>query len=282
MVGAIIGDIVGRQFEGLEFKSKKFELFTDRCAPTDDSFMTLAVAKALLLTSRLGYSDDRLRSACVACMKEIANAHKNTLWGNKFYKWLFERSYPYESFGNGAAMRISPVGWVADSEEEVKRLSRAVTDISHNHPEGLKGGEAMAMAVYLARIGTPKEEIRRRMEEYYPRIKAMTINGVRPFYGYDEYGDYMSCQGSLPEALVAFFDGEDFEDTIRNALSIGGDADTLGAMAGAVAEAYYGVPDWMEEGALKYLSEDLLNVYYAFNTIKRARKNRNMQKEKGR
>ena len=269
MIGAVIGDIVGFQFEGQEFHSKQFPLFTPQCAPTDDTFMTLAIAKALVLLKRLCLSEDKLPALAVECMKEVANAHKATMWGVKFYKWLFERSVPYESFGNGAAMRISPVGWVAKDEAEVKRFSYAVTAVSHNHPEGIKGAEAVAMAVFLARTGWEKEEIKARLaREYYPQLAEMTLDKIRPYYYRDDHGEFMSCQGSVPQALTAFFDSTDFEDAIRGAVSLNGDFDTLAAMAGSVAEAYYGVPAEIEKRAFSYLSHDLKRICYAFDTVK--------------
>ena len=155
------------------------------------------------------------------------------------------------------------------SEEELKRLSKIVTEISHGHPEGLLGAEAVAMAVYLARIGTPKEEIYRRMiTDYYPEIDSFTLDSIRPTYEIDDGGLWVTCRGSIPQALRAFFEAESFEDTIRNAISIGGDADTIAAMAGSVAEAYYGVPDELEEKLLCYLSESLSDIYFAFETVK--------------
>ena len=272
MIGAVVGDIVGFQFEGQDFKSKQFPLFTPQCAPTDDTFMTLAIAKALILYKRLCLSEEKLPALAVECMKEVANAHKATMWGVKFYKWLFERSVPYGSYGNGAAMRISPVGWVAKDEEELKRLCYAVTAVSHDHPEGLKGAEAMAMAVFLARTGLEKQAIKQRLaRDYYPQLLEMTVDKIRPYYDRDDDGYFMSCQGSLPQALTAFFDSTDFEDAIRNAISLGGDFDTLGAMAGSVAEAYYGVPQPIEKEAFGYLSHDLKRICYAFETIKRPR-----------
>ena len=275
MLGAIIGDIVGSRFEFDEDnrRPKDFELFTKTCRATDDSFMTLAVAKALLLSKG---DKERLKEVVVPCMRNLAHEHPNTGWGGGFYKWLFvdANPKPYNSCGNGAGMRISPVGWVADSEEEVKELSRIVTEVSHNHPEGLKGAEAVAMAVYLARTGKPKEEIRARMQEYYPQLKdeSFTIANIYGHYGYDDWGNWVTCQGSIPQALVAFLDSNDFEDAIRNAVCIGGDSDTIGAMAGSIAEAYYGVPAELEEKALSYLPDDLKGLYYAFETVRKPRK----------
>ena len=143
------------------------------------------------------------------------------------------------------------MGWGADSEEEVKVLSKIVTEVSHNHPEGIKGAEAVAMGVYLARIGKSKEEIREKLQEYYPKLKDkyFTIENIHGSYGYDDYGDWVTCQGSIPQALIAFLDSTSFEDAIRNAVCIGGDSDTIAAITGAVAGAYYGVPDDIREKA---------------------------------
>ncbi len=180
-----------------------------------------------------------------------------------------------DSLGNGAGMRISPVGWVARDEEEVKRLSYIVTEFTHGHPEGLLGAEAVAMAIFLAREGYPKEYIHKRMvKEYYPQIDHFTLDTIRPTYSIDDKGEWVTCRGSIPQAIRAFLEADDFESTIRNAISIGGDADTIAAMAGSVAEAYYGVPQWMEERMLSYLMPDLESIYYAFGTIKLPRKQR--------
>lgn len=270
MIGAIIGDIVGSRFEFVEdgYRGKDFALFASGCRFTDDSLMTLAVAKSLLL-SKGNY--DNLGELTIQIMKDIAKPYPRIGWGGMFYKWLFERSVPYNSYGSGAGMRISPVGWVAESEEEVKELSKIVTEVSHNHPEGIKGAEAIAMAVYLARIGKSKEEIREKLQEYYPKLKDknFTIENIHGSYGYDDYGDWVTCQGSIPQAIIAFLDSTSFEDAIRNAVCIGGDSDTIGAMAGSIAEAYYGVPFELAEKALSYLHNDLQGLYHAFRTIKK-------------
>lgn len=270
MLGALIGDVVGSRFEFKDFKSKDFLFFAPNCRPTDDSLMTLAIAKALVM-----YKGDEARLAPLTerYMHEIAKKHPNVGWGGRFYKWVMELDpTPPHSLGNGAGMRISPIGWVADSEDDVKRLSRIVTEITHGHPEGLLGAEAVAMAVYLARTGTSKDEIYRRMvADYYPEIDSFTLDKIRPSYDIDDKGLWVTCRGSIPQALRAFFEAEGFEDTIRNAISIGGDADTIAAMAGSVAEAYYGVPPEMEDLLLEYLPEDLLSIYLAFGTVKRKR-----------
>lgn len=272
MIGAIIGDIVGSRFEFVEDgnRGKNFALFASGCHFTDDSLMTLAVAKSLLL-SKGNY--DNLGELTIQIMKDIAKPYPRIGWGGMFYKWLFERSVPYNSYGNGAGMRISPVGWVAESEEEVKELSKIVTEVSHNHPDGIKGAEAIAMAVYLARIGKSKEEIREKLQEYYPKLKDknFTIENIHGCYGYDDYGDWVTCQGSIPQAIIAFLDSTSFEDAIRNAVCIGGDSDTIGAMTGSIAEAYYGISYEMEDKALEYLTDDLKGLYFAFETIKKGR-----------
>lgn len=271
MIGAIIGDIVGSRFEFIDHSGKDFPLFEKGCCITDDTLMTLAVACALFF-SKGNYSE--LGATTIETMKYVAEGHENAGWGGMFYKWLFEgQTRPMHSYGNGAGMRISPVGWIADSEKEVKELSAKITEISHNHPEGMKGAEAIAMAVYLARIGVDKQTIRHRMAEYYPKLNdtSFRIKNIMGKYGYDEDGAWVTCQGSIPQALIAFFDGNNFEDVIRNAVGIGGDSDTIGAMAGSIAEAYYGVPVELEEQALEYLDSTQKNIYYAFNKIKKPR-----------
>ena len=274
MIGAIIGDIVGSRFEFVEddARGKNFQFFTSTCRATDDTFMTVAVAQALYLCKG-DYCT--LADKTINCMRSVAKSHPNTGWGEKFYHWLFDgtSSSPINSFGNGAGMRISPVGWVANSEEELKVLSAIVTGVTHNHPEGLKGGEAVALCVYLARTGADKPTIRKRAAEYYPELndKSFTISNLQTSYGYDELGDWVTCQGSVPHAILAFLESENFEDAVRNAVSIGGDSDTIGAMAGSIAEAYYGVPAELEEQALVYLTDDLKGIYYAFDLIRKPR-----------
>lgn len=268
MLGAILGDIVGSRFEFTDFHSKDFKMFLPVNHFTDDTLMTLAVASALVSTR-----NDRslLEKTLIREMKAIAHNYPNVSWGQKFYKWLFEYKVPVQlnSFGNGAAMRISPVGWVCDTLEETKKLAFRVTNITHNHPEGLKGAEAIAVAIFLARTGSSKEQIKKEMIKYYPFIKEMTIqkllyNG----YGMDEGGNFVTCQGSVPQAICAFLESKDFEDAIRNAISLGGDSDTLACMTGSIAEAFYGLSCDDEEQVLKHLPQDLKYIYYSFDCIK--------------
>jgi type I restriction enzyme M protein len=275
MLGAIIGDIVGSRFEFVEEdnRGKNFALFTKSCRFTDDSCMTLAIAKALFLCKG---DYGKLRQKTISCMQELGRAYPKAGYGYDFYhKWLMSSSpKPYNSYGNGSAMRVSPVAWVADSEEQLKELSLMVTDVTHNHPEGIKGAEAIAMGIYLARLGKSKEEIREKLSVYYPILKNkyFTIKSLCGNYGYDFAGGWVTCQGSVPQAIIAFLESENFEDAIRNAVCIGGDSDTIGAMAGSIAEAYYGVSYDMEDRALEYLPEDLKSIYFAFNMIKGKRR----------
>lgn len=272
MIGAIIGDIVGSRFEFEECddRGKNFELFESDCRFTDDSLMTLAVSKSLLLCNG---NYDNLDTTAIQVMRDIAKPYPWIGWGGNFYLWLFKNSVPYNSFGNGAGMRVSPVGWVAETEEEVKTLSKKVTEISHNHPDGIKGAEAIAMAVYLARIGKDKAYIRERMSEYYPKLNddKFTIQYLMDRYVCENPWVLATCEGSIPEAIVAFLDGENFEDVIRNAICIGGDSDTLGAMAGSIAEAYYDVPIELVDKALSYLPDNLKEIYHNFSAIKKER-----------
>lgn len=277
MLGAIFGDMVGSQFDFTGFKKMEFELFTDKCSFTDDSLMTLAIAKTLLVE---GLDDvESLKNKTIFNMVDIFNKYPNTNWGYMFLDWLTGVKIPYNSMGNGAAMRISPVGWVADSIEEVKLLSKYVTEISHNHPEGIKGAEAIAICVYLARIGKSKEEIRSYIgNNYYKEVLNEDFKSLQENYGHidlsREDGEewlYVTCPGSVPHAIRAFLASDNFIDAIRKAISLGGDSDTIGAMCGSIAEAYYGMTPYEELEVLKRLPDDLANICYAFETIKKKR-----------
>ena len=271
MLGAIVGDIVGSRFEWSENKSKEFAFLTPSCTFTDDSIMTIAIARAFILRRGAWHAPDFQAFVTEQMVKMGQRFAYRQIWGAGFYKWFMEESKPYNSCGNGAAMRVSPVGWVASSEEEVRTFSRLVTEVSHNHPEGIKGAEAVAMAVYLARTGRGREEIRRRMLEYYPEIEGMTVKKIRPGYGFDRDGRWITCQGSVPQAIVCFLDATDFEDAVRNAVSLGGDTDTQGAMAGAMAEAYFGISPDLEEKTLAYLTEDMRSTCAAFRLVRHPR-----------
>ncbi len=256
MLGAIIGDIVGSRFEWDNNRSKEFTFLHKNCFPTDDSFMTLAIGAALL-RCRTDFSD--LSEQAVEWMQVIGRAYPNGSYGNRFNGWLYnEHPQPYNSFGNGAAMRVSAVAYVAGSISEVKELTHAVTAVTHNHPEGLKGAEATAVAIYMARTGSSLKDIRRHITRHYYEID-FTLDDIWEDYLFDE-----TCQGTVPQALQAFFESSGFEDAIRNAISIGGDSDTLAAITGSVAAAYYGVPDEIRSKALNYLDDFQLAILKEF------------------
>ena len=274
MLGAIIGDIAGSRFEWKEWKTKEFTLLTDRSHFTDDSLMTLGIARAFVL-ERGKWHEPGFQQKVIDSMLHVAKPYLNYgWWGANFHKWLTQTQAPYNSWGNGSAMRVAAVGWIADSEEEVKYFSKLVTEISHNHPEGIKGAEAVAMAIYLARTGADMATIRARMIEYYPQIEKMTVDNIRPGYCIDDQGSFISCQGSVPEAIVCFLEATSTEDAIRNAISLGGDADTQGAITGSMAEAYFGIPFELEEKILTYLTDELRSICYSFELVKRSRTSR--------
>lgn len=255
MIGAIIGDIVGSRFEFDNLRSKDFVLFTEDCFATDDSIMTLAVAKALL-ECREDRSD--LGEKTVQCMQQLGRDYPDRGYGGMFARWLHsENPKPYNSYGNGAAMRVSSCGFAARSMEEAILLSRLVTEVTHNHPEGIRGAEATAVAIHLARTRSTIREIRDYIDQHYYRMD-FTLDGIRESYRFNE-----TCQETVPQAIMAFLESTDFEDAIRNAISIGGDSDTVGAIAGGIAEAYYGVPEELREKALTYLDEDLKQILSA-------------------
>ncbi|MGI6204608.1 MAG: ADP-ribosylglycohydrolase family protein [Anaerovoracaceae bacterium] len=251
MLGAIIGDIVGSRFEWNNYKGKDFEFFTPQCSPTDDSIMTLAVAKSIL-ESDAGPGDVKggLAEMAVRNMQGLGRRYPDAGYGGMFNRWLYEENpQPYNSFGNGAAMRVSPCGFAGRSLGEVTELSFEVTRVTHDHPEGIMGAEAVAAAIFLAREGKRKSEIKDYINYYYYPMD-FTLDEIRDDYGFD-----VSCRGTVPPALMAFFEAGSFEDAVRNAISIGGDSDTLAAVTGGVAEAYFGIPDNIRSSAMEYLDE---------------------------
>lgn len=272
MLGTIIGDIVGSRFEFNNHRSKDFTFFHETCEATDDSIMTLAVAKAIMEAGKIGSIKGahdlwnrqfyrQLERLVVTYLQEIGRNYPHCGYGGRFGQWVFSRDpKPYNSFGNGAAMRISPVAFAGRTETEVRLLSEVVTRVTHNHPEGLKGAEATALAIYLARQGLDKETIRKRIDPYFYSLD-FTIAEIRATYQFNE-----TCQQTVPQAIVAFLEANSFEDAIRTAISVGGDSDTLGAITGAIAEAYYGVPKELEEKALSYLDPFLLAIYQEWQT----------------
>ena len=258
MIGAIIGDIAGSRFEWNNIKTKEFEFFTSRCKITDDSVMSAAVAKALLDCGG-GYAN--LGGAAVRYMREIGRLYPDCGYGGMFRQWIFSGDpRPYNSFGNGAAMRVSACGFAAGTLDEAVLLSRKVTEVTHNHPEGVKGAEAAAVCVFLARTGSALPEIRDYVNErYYPM--NFTLDGIRESYTFNA-----TCRDTVPQAIMAFLESVSFEDAIRGAISIGGDSDTLAAIAGGIAEAYYGIPADIRERALTFLDERILKIITDFES----------------
>lgn len=256
MLGAIIGDIVGSRFERDTIKTKEFEFLTYRCSVTDDSILSLAVAKAILDS---GKDLDKLSQIVVQCLQEVGRPYPNCGYGGMFKEWMFsDTPQPYNSFGNGAAMRVSACGFAASSLEEAKQLSKKVTEITHNHPEGMKGAEATTVAIFMAREGKNILEIRDYINAHYYPLN-FTLNGIRDSYQFNQ-----TCQDTVPPAIMAFLESNGFEDAIRNAISLGGDSDTLAAITGGIAESYYGIPTEIRKHALTYLDEHLMKILVDF------------------
>ena len=252
MFGAIVGDIIGSIYEWNNIKTKDFPLFRRESRYTDDTVMTCAVAEGIM---NGGTRDD-----FIDALKKYGRMYPHAGYGGRFKKWLFsEDREPYYSYGNGAAMRVSPCGFAAKTLEEAVAMADAVTKVTHNHPEGMKGAAATAAAIFLARSGKTREEIREYIvRNYYPL--NFTLDEIRPTYTFD-----VSCQGSVPQALEAFLESVSFEDAIRNAISIGGDSDTIAAITGGVSEAYYGVPEEIRDMALSYLDDTQTEILIAFS-----------------
>ena len=259
MIGAILGDVVGSIYEFDNIKTKEFELFDKECFFTDDSVMTIAIAEALMQTENINKDNlEDFKEHLITVMHEIGIKYPDCGYGGHFLVWILRnKREPYNSFGNGSAMRVSSVGWYAKTLEEAELIAKATAEVSHNHPEGIKGAVATAGAVFLARCGATMDELRDYISKYY--TIDFTIDEIRPIYDYD-----ITCQGTVPQAMQAFFESTNFEDAIRNAISIGGDSDTLAAITGAVAEAYYGIPDDLKETTLSYLDERLLDITERF------------------
>ena len=259
MYGAILGDIIGSPYEfDRGGKTKDFPLFTWQSRFTDDTVMTLAVAEAFV-DARPEADVEWIRRRLVSSMRRWGSRYPYAGYGAKFVRWLvWPDPQPYGSYGNGSAMRVSSVGWLYDDLDTVREMARLSASVSHDHPEGLKGAEATAGAIFLARTGHSKAEIRAFAESLGYDL-SRTCDEIRPGYHHVE-----SCQETVPEAITAFLEGEDFEDVIRTAVSLGGDCDTLTCIAGGIAEAFYGVPDELKQACRERLPEDLLQVLERF------------------
>ncbi len=257
MLGAIIGDIAGSRYEWNNIKTKDFELLNSiECFFTDDTVMTLAIAKSLL---ECDGNYNNLSAIAIKNMVEIGRKYPDCGFGGNFYKWIMTDDHsPYNSFGNGAAMRVSACCIVGKNIDEVKELSRKVTEISHNHPEGIKGAEAVACAIFMAINGKNMFEIRDFIQNNYYDLN-FKLDDIRNNYTFD-----VSCQGTVPQAFEAFFESTSFEDAIRNAISIGGDSDTIAAITGSIAGVYFGIPTELRKKALTFLNEELLKILLDF------------------
>lgn len=255
MFGAILGDMIGAPYEfDRGDKTKDFPLFTKGSEFTDDTVMTVAVAEALMDT--LGGTDDEIRAAMVRSMQKWGRRYPAAGYGARFIGWVrSDDPTPYNSCGNGSAMRVSAAGWLGDTLGKVRRLARLSAEVTHNHPEGIKGAEAAASAIFLARTGKSKAQIMDYITSEFGYDLSRTCDEIRPAYHHVEI-----CQQTVPEAITAFLEGESFEDVIRTAVSLGGDCDTLTCIAGSIAEAYYGIPDELIRAAEKRLTLDLLTV----------------------
>ena len=258
MLGAICGDIIGSPYEWHNTKKKDFKLVRNRSRFTDDTVMTVAVGEALMVARELGVLEDdaAVKSMLVHSMHKWGGNYIHAGYGGRFKQWLEnEEIEPYGSYGNGSAMRVSAVGWIANDLETTRKIARWTAEVTHNHPEGIKGAEAIASAIFLARSFKTKDEIKDYIIREFGYDLSRTCDKIRPHYKFD-----VSCQGSVPEAIIAFLEGTDFEDVIRNAVSLGGDSDTIAAMAGSIAEAFYGVPDELADECMLKLTDDIVNI----------------------
>ena len=259
-----MGDMIGSPYEfDRGNKTKGFPLFSAESCYTDDTVMTVAVAEALIDNYRAG--DDPMQQAIVRSMQKWGHRYPNAGYGRRFSGWLRAANpEPYGSYGNGSAMRVSSAGWLYETESETRRIAGLTAKVTHNHPEGIKGAEATASAIFLARTGASKKEIREYIVIEFGYDLSRTCDEIRPTYHHVE-----SCQKTVPEAITAFLEGTDFEDVIRTAVSLGGDCDTLTCIAGSIAEAYYGVPDSLRSACLKRLPEDMTEVLHRFDAVRK-------------
>ena len=252
-MGAIAGDIIGSSREFCPIKTKDFKLFDSYSTFTDDTVMTLAIASWLI-------KDKTSTKILISEIKRFGLKYPDAGYGSMFRQWLSQDNpESYGSWANGSAMRVSPVAWVADSLSETQKLAEMSAKVTHSHPEGVKGALATADAIFLARMGSSKEEIKEHIEYSYDYDLNREIDDIRPNYKFD-----VSCQGSVPESIICFLQATDFEDTIRNAVSLGGDADTQAAIAGSIASAYWEVPPEIAEKSLLCLDSNLFEVLIKF------------------
>ena len=265
MYGAILGDIIGSPFEfDRGDKTKDFKLFSRRSHFTDDSVMTLAVCEALLKVGQ-DATVKEIEDAVITSMQSWGRRYPHEGYGGYFRRWLTARHpEPYNSFGNGSAMRVSAAGWLYDSLEKTRVVAKATANVTHNHPEGIKGAEATASAIFMARNGSSKEEIKKYIENEFHYDLNRTLDEIRPSFHMDE-----TCQKTVPEVIIAFLEARDFEDAIRNAVSLGGDTDTLGAITGSIAEAYFGISETLISECRNRINKDMRDIVDAFYSLVR-------------
>ena len=263
MYGAILGDMIGAPYEfDRGSKTKDFPLFCGCSQFTDDSVMTIAVAETLLDCRFRG--DDDIRAGLVGSMRKWGGKYPDAGYGGRFRRWLRAKDpEPYGSCGNGSAMRVSSAGWLFDTPEETRRMARLTAEVTHDHPEGIKGAEATASAIFLARTGRSKDSIRDYVVREFGYDLSRTCDEIRPTYCHSE-----SCQKTVPEAITAFLEGTDLEDVIRTAVSLGGDCDTLACIAGSIAEAFYGVPERLKDECRSRLPKDMLDILCRFDVFR--------------
>lgn len=249
MIGAIAGDIIGSVYEWNGIKTKQFDLFSQDCSFTDDTVLTVALAESILTGNDYA-----------SLMRSYYQRYPRAGYGGLFHQWAQARdSQPYNSWGNGAAMRISSVGFAFDTLDEVLLRAAEYTAVTHNHTEGIKGAQATAAAIFLARTGSTKADIKQFTTATFLYDLSRTVDEIRPGYKFN-----VSCQETVPEAIVCFLESTDFEDAIRNAISLGGDSDTLACITGGIAQAYYGVPATITDRAMSILDEDLRAITARF------------------
>lgn len=267
MYGAILGDMIGSPYEfDMGDKTKDFPLFSEDSYFTDDTVMTIAVAEAFLDAPE---DEDAIRQWLIQSMQKWGHRYPSAGYGVRFCGWLDSKDpQPYNSWGNGSAMRVAAVAWLYNDLDTVRRMARISADVTHNHPEGIKGAEATATAIFLARTGHSKAEIKAYIEDEFHYDLSRTCDEIRPNYYHVE-----SCQETVPEAITAFLEGESFEDVVRTAVSLGGDCDTLTCIAGAIAEGFYGVSDALKQQCVKRIDKDL-NVILSRFDIKRNKANK--------
>lgn len=263
MVGAILGDIAGSRFEfDCGPWSKDFTFVAADSQWTDDTVMMIAVCEALL-NAGIEAEPSLIRKECICSMKKWGQRYPDAGYGARFIQWvLSDEATPYNSLGNGSAMRVASVGWLYDSIERTREVARATAEVSHNHPEGIKGAECTAAVQFLGRTGHSKEEIKAYVVREFGYDVTSTVEELRPLHRHDE-----TCMDTMPKALISFFDGTSYEDTVRNAVSLGGDADTIAAIAGAMAECFYGIPGSMKEQCISMLPQDMLQVLDRFARV---------------